>query len=78
MKISAVVLQHDERLAGGLPMKSYHSRGETEVHYDPDLGVVAVFKRDCPDALIIPVGHCRRLELDADLAKRIMAPARSK
>lgn len=78
MKIQSVVLEKDKRLDGGLPMKGYASRDQVEVHYDPDLAVVAIFKHGCADALIVPITKCEELRLDADLAKRIMAPARSK
>lgn len=78
MKIQSVVLDKDKRLAGDLPKKAFRSEGTIEVHYDPDLQVVAIFKQGYPDAIIVPVCKCEELRLHSDMAQRIMAPARSK
>ena len=80
MRIISVTLEKDQRLNGALPMKTYRTSQEhgTEVHYDPDMGVVVVTKKDAITALVVPISKCEHLELPSDLARAIVAPPKGR
>ena len=78
MKILAVVLEKDQRLGGALAMRTYRTAFDVEVHYEPELGVVVITKKDVLTALVVPISKVDHLEVSPAMARAITEPPKAK